>query len=132
MRLGGVSASLRLAFSDGVPRKAVTVAAVVAPILILINQGDAFFGAASFDIGKALLTAVVPYIVATIGAVSALVSQQAESRSIRTDASDAFARARQAVRALQHAVDSEPQRRFACVVLANLDELETLLAQPKP
>ena len=131
MRPNGVSASLALAFSNGVPRKAATVAAVVAPILILINQGDALFGAASFDIGKALLTAVVPYVVATVGAVSALVSQQTQSRSLPTDALDALARARQAASALQDTADSEPQRSLARMVLVNLEALETPLSRSK-
>ena len=74
--LGRLSKFVALALSNGVPRKAATVAAVVAPILILINQGDALFGSGSLDIGKALLTAVVPYMVATVGAVSALSGRQ--------------------------------------------------------
>ena len=131
MRLSGLTAFLRLAFSHGISRKAATVAAVVATILILINQGDALFGAASFDLGKALLTAVVPYIVATVGAVSALVSRQKENRGLPADVSHALTKLRGGARALQIVADSEPRRSSANAVTVELDELETLLAQPK-
>jgi len=59
------------ATSNGVPRRSFVVALVVGPILTLINQGDALWGAGSFDLVKAALTFLVPYVVATIGAVTA-------------------------------------------------------------
>jgi hypothetical protein len=56
--------------SDGVPKRSFIVALIVGTILNLINQGDALFGAASLNVTKGLLTYVVPYCVATYGAVS--------------------------------------------------------------
>lgn len=58
------------ATSNGVPRRSFVVALVVGPILTLINQGDAIWGAGSLDLVKAALTFLVPYVVATIGAVT--------------------------------------------------------------
>lgn len=62
---------LRLAASDGVPRRALMVAAVVGTALNLINQGDALLAGGAIHIGKLLLTYLVPYAVSTHGAVSA-------------------------------------------------------------
>jgi hypothetical protein len=56
--------------SDGVPKRSFTVALIVGTILNLINQGDALLGAANLNATKILLTYVVPYCVATYGAVS--------------------------------------------------------------
>ena len=98
----------RKALSNGIPRRAATVAAVVAPILILINQGDALFGDASFHLGKAMLTAVG-------------VALPAGSR-------DALDRARQAAMTLKQSAGSEQQKRLAGSVLANLEELDKAIA----
>ena len=116
------------AFSNGIPRRAATVAAVVAPILILINQGDALFGDASFHFGKAVLTAVVPYLVATAGAVSALSGGSAEAAALPAGSRDALDRARQAALALKQGADSGQQARLAGRVLASLDELDKAIA----
>ena len=62
---------LQLAVSDGIPRRSIKVALVVGPILTLINQGDVLFGRGELDWAKAALTFLVPYMVATIGAVGA-------------------------------------------------------------
>lgn len=62
---------LRLAASDGTPRRAAMVAVIVGTVLNLINQGDAFFVGGAIDGGKLLLTYLVPYAVSTHGAVSA-------------------------------------------------------------
>jgi hypothetical protein len=56
--------------SGGVPRRSLIVSVVVGTILNLINQGDALFGAAPVSIAKIVLTYIVPYVVATYGAVS--------------------------------------------------------------
>ncbi len=61
---------LALSFSADIVRRAVIMALVVGPILTLINQGDALFGEVAFDIWKAALTFVVPYVVATVSAVA--------------------------------------------------------------
>lgn len=59
------------ACSNGVPRRSLYVALVVGTILNLINQGDAFWGAASVNWFKIALTYCVPYAVCSFGAVSA-------------------------------------------------------------
>lgn len=60
----------RFCIGSGVPRRSLTVALIVGTILNLINQGDVLFGGASLNLTKILLTYVVPYCVATYGAVS--------------------------------------------------------------
>lgn len=57
------------------PRRALIVAVVVGSVLNLINQGDAIFGPKAVDVGKLLLTFIVPYLVSTHGAVSARMSK---------------------------------------------------------
>lgn len=59
-----------LCLSDGVPKRSFIVALIVGTILNLINQGDALLGAGHLNVTKVLLTYVVPYCVATYGAVS--------------------------------------------------------------
>ncbi len=61
----------RLAVSNGVPRRAMIVALVVGPLLTLINQGDAIASGGEINWLKAGLTFLVPYVVATVGAVGA-------------------------------------------------------------
>jgi len=56
--------------SDGVPRRSLYVALIVGTILNLINQGDALFSGGDLNVTKIILTFVVPYCVATYGAVS--------------------------------------------------------------
>jgi hypothetical protein len=56
--------------SDGVPRRSFAVAAIVGSILNLINQGDALIGTGHVDFTKLALTFLVPYCVATYGAVA--------------------------------------------------------------
>jgi amino acid transporter len=56
--------------SDGVPRRSFYVALIVGTILNLINQGDALFSGGDLNVTKIILTFVVPYCVATYGAVS--------------------------------------------------------------
>lgn len=60
----------RYALSDGVPRRSLVVAVLVGTVLNLINQGDAIVGALPLNWFKVSLTYVVPYLVATYGAVS--------------------------------------------------------------
>jgi hypothetical protein len=56
--------------SDGVPKRSLVVALIVGTILNLINQGDALVAGARLNWTKLILTFVVPYAVATYGAVS--------------------------------------------------------------
>jgi hypothetical protein len=58
------------ATAPGVPRRSLAAAVVVGTILNLINQGDALFAGRSLDWLKLLLTYIVPYCVATYGAVA--------------------------------------------------------------
>jgi hypothetical protein len=66
-----LSEAIRLAVAPPTVRRAVAIAGVVAPILILINQYDALFGPAELNWLKMALTAIVPYCVSTYSAVSA-------------------------------------------------------------
>ena len=61
----------RLAVSDGVPGRALLVAAIVGTALNAINQGDAILAGGQVHVAKVLLTYLVPYLVSTHGAVSA-------------------------------------------------------------
>ena len=56
--------------APGVPRRSLMVAIVVGTILNLINQGDALFGGRPINWLKLVLTFIVPYCVATYGAVA--------------------------------------------------------------
>jgi hypothetical protein len=56
--------------ADGVPRRSFVVAVIVGTILNLINQGDVLLSGAHLNLIKIALTFVVPYCVATYGAVS--------------------------------------------------------------
>jgi hypothetical protein len=56
--------------SEGVPKRSLGVALIVGTILNLINQGDALVAGARVNLTKLILTFVVPYAVATYGAVS--------------------------------------------------------------
>jgi hypothetical protein len=58
------------AVAPGVPRRSFAAALVVGTILNLINQGDALFGDRGLDWTKLVLTYIVPYCVATYGAVA--------------------------------------------------------------
>lgn len=57
-------------FSGGVPKRSARVALIVGVLLNLINQGDALLGHGHVNVVKLVLTFVVPYCVATYGAVS--------------------------------------------------------------
>ena len=65
---------LRLALSWNVVRRALIIAAIVGPVLVLINQGDLIFfeHGDRFSWAKAALTFLVPYLVSTVSSVSAL------------------------------------------------------------
>jgi hypothetical protein len=56
--------------APGVPRRSLMAAIVVGTILNLINQGDALFGGRPINWLKLVLTYIVPYCVATYGAVA--------------------------------------------------------------
>ncbi len=60
---------LSLATSGGVPKRALKVALIVGPLLTVINQWQAVVGQAPLDWTKVALTLLVPYCVATLGAV---------------------------------------------------------------
>lgn len=74
---------LRLALSNGIPRRSAIVAAIVGTVLNLINQGDVILNDGTFDVVKAALTYCVPYCVATYGAV-AYARQALKSRASST------------------------------------------------
>ena len=62
---------LSLATSGGVPKSALIAALVVGTILNLINQGNALWSGGELNFLKLGLTYLVPYCVATYGAVTA-------------------------------------------------------------
>jgi phosphoribosylformylglycinamidine synthase len=64
------SSALTTACRPVIVRRALIMAAVVGPILTLINQGDALVSDAPFSFWKAGLTFIVPYLVATVSAVA--------------------------------------------------------------
>ncbi len=55
--------------------RSLIIAAIVGTILNLINQGDAVGDMSKFELGKCLLTYMVPYCVSTYGAVTALMQK---------------------------------------------------------
>ncbi len=65
----------RCAVSDGTPKRSFYVALVVGTVLNLINQGEALSGASPINWTKIVLTYLVPYAVATYGAISYRLSQ---------------------------------------------------------
>ncbi|HIC81125.1 MAG TPA: hypothetical protein EYH07_10310 [Kiloniellaceae bacterium] len=67
---------LAVALRPPVVRRSLTVALVVGTALVVINQGDRLIAGQGLDLMKALLTYLVPYCVATYGAVSALLGQE--------------------------------------------------------
>jgi len=63
---------LNTIFRPDIARRSLIVALVVGTVLNLINQGDRMMNSESVDLLKCALTYVVPYCVATYGAVTAL------------------------------------------------------------
>lgn len=65
---------LGLAFSKNVIWRAFTMAIIVAPILVLINQGEYMLSqdSSQFSWIKVILTFLVPYTVATVSCVNTL------------------------------------------------------------
>ena len=64
-----MASALATACRPAIVRRALVMAAVVGPVLTLINQGDALLSDIPFNYWKAGLTFVVPYLVATVSAV---------------------------------------------------------------
>ena len=69
---------LQLAFSGNVVRRALIMAGIVGPILVLINQGEYLLdpSSAEFSWTKVVLTFLVPYIVSMVSSVTTI--RQAE------------------------------------------------------
>ena len=72
-------APLRLAFSGGIPKRALVTALIVGPILTVINQGAAILALEGFNFLAAGLTFLVPYVVHSVGAVSSLRAKASEA-----------------------------------------------------
>ncbi len=64
-----MTSALAIACRPVIVRRAFVMAAIVGPILTLINQGDALVSDVTFNFWKAALTFVVAYLVATVSAV---------------------------------------------------------------
>jgi hypothetical protein len=69
------AAALRTVLRPPILTRSLWVAVVVGSILNLINQGDRLAAGAPLDWGKLTLTFVVPFLVASFGAWSALSSR---------------------------------------------------------
>jgi len=67
---------LTIAKRPSIVKRSLYVSLIVGTVLNLINQGDVVVGNASFNLFKCVLTYIVPYCVATYGAVSALREQK--------------------------------------------------------
>jgi hypothetical protein len=70
----------RCCVADAVPRRSLGIALIVGTILNLINQGDALIAAHPPNFAKLLPTYLVPYCVATYGAVSYRLAQHRRAR----------------------------------------------------
>ncbi len=66
---------LSLIFRPDLVKRSLIVAAIVGTVLNFINQGDVMVGGGTVQWLKVGLTYIVPYCVATYGAVSALVNR---------------------------------------------------------
>lgn len=60
----------RRALTGGIYPRSLRVALVIGTFLNLINQPEAFLGAAPWHLTQALLTYAVPFLVATYGAMA--------------------------------------------------------------
>ena len=68
---GGTPGIVELATSDGTLRRSILTGVVVGTILTLINQDDVIVAGETPSLVKVVLNYVVPYCVATYGAVTA-------------------------------------------------------------
>ena len=67
--------ALRAVLRPPIVVRSLGVAVVVGTILNLINQGDRLVAGAPLDWGKLVLTFIVPFLVASFGAWSALATR---------------------------------------------------------
>ena len=65
---------LQLAYSGNVVRRALIMAGIVGPVLVLINQGEYLLDSSSgsFSWTKLVLTFLVPYIVSMVSSVTSI------------------------------------------------------------
>lgn len=70
---------LKLALSNDLPSRAISVSIIVGTVLTLINQGDVLFFGQAPNFLKMALTYLVPYCVVTYGAVSAMQKAAADA-----------------------------------------------------
>ena len=71
--------------APGVPRRSFIAALVVGTLLNLINQGDTLFAGRAPDWTKLVLTYIVPYCVATYGAVAFRLEAMRRERAVPRD-----------------------------------------------
>jgi hypothetical protein len=83
--LTGIARIVRACLADGIPRRSFIVALIVGSILNLINQGDALLGGEPVDWLRLALTYLVPYLVATYGAVSVVLRDRNEQAAAARD-----------------------------------------------
>ena len=85
---------LRLALSEEVARRSAMIAIIVGPTLTVINQGDDFLAGEGLNWWKVVLTFLVPYLVATFGALGTARGAEAASASIEAGGGAASLKAR--------------------------------------
>jgi methyl-accepting chemotaxis protein len=78
-------AALRTVLSAPYLARSVLVMTLVGTVLNLINQGDALFNGAPFDITKLLLTYAVPFCVSTYSAWATFLAFHAEPATVGRD-----------------------------------------------
>jgi len=79
----------RYSITGEVPRRSLMVALVVGTILNVINQGDQLVAGDKINFIKIILTYIVPYCVATYGAVSYRIGLERAALDDRIDCKNA-------------------------------------------
>ena len=74
--MGKLTEIARYCASNGVPRRSLIVAAIIGTIINLINQGDTLVSGGDLNWIKIVLSYILPYCVATYGAVSVQMSRR--------------------------------------------------------
>lgn len=74
--MSSINTVLKIATRPDIFRRSIIVAAIVGTVLNLINQGDTMMAGGQVSVLKCLLTYMVPFCVATYGAVGALMKTE--------------------------------------------------------
>ena len=74
-------AAFQRIFSGKILKRSLFIAAVTGVVLNVINQGDALFGDAPLNRGRAALTFMVPFVVSSVSAFGAALDRLRERAS---------------------------------------------------